>query len=124
MTTTSTGGSGVGGMSGFVPPPGAKRDIVELYEAKVRNMPWRRMYSRYGYDGGHTDSTSVEFIRRVVTPLLMKKPDSRRIAPPSPGPATRPAEEEPVDTPVELPQPTPASAPVPAVADESEPPVP
>ena len=70
----------------------------------LRNLPWRRAYARYGYDGDHTGATSVDFVRRVVTPLVLKRgpadAEQQIAATPvgSPAPASRPAASAPVPT--------------------------
>ncbi len=83
-------GSGVGGLSGFSPPPNADRREIELYNDRLRNMPWRRGYSRYDYDGNHTDATSTAFVRRIVTPLV-----ARVGRPEGPSPVEPPADAPP-----------------------------
>ncbi len=33
---------------------------------KIHNIAWSRSYTRYGWTGGHTDATSVPFVRNVL----------------------------------------------------------
>jgi pimeloyl-ACP methyl ester carboxylesterase len=67
-------GPAVGGLYGFRLPPLNKPDAREIYRLKLRNMPYRAAYARYGYKGGHTDSTTTAFVRSVIAPLIMKAP--------------------------------------------------
>ncbi len=99
-------GPSVAGLYGFAPPNGGGAQVRKLYDRKVRNMPWRRLYARYGYEGGHTDSTSRAFIARFVAPLTL-----RPIQPREATPASRPAPPEPSTRP---PQATPPPAPEPS----------
>lgn len=76
---------GVAGLQGFRPPPAALQaaDTRELY-ARVHNVRHRPSFNRYGYEGGHIDTTSREFIAKVVAPLLLgdelTRPSIRRPA--------------------------------------------
>lgn len=118
------GAGSVGGLVGFAPPRSASPAVLRLYEEKVRNMPWRRMYSRYGYDGGHTDATSVDFVGRVVAPLLKRSAGPAGPPLPEPAPATPlpgPPATQP-DTPPALPdEPRPDGEPLPPAPAEVAP---
>lgn len=50
-------------------------------DRRVVNIAWRPEFQRYGYAGGHTDSTSPEFVRAVLssyvlTPSASEVPDA------------------------------------------------
>ncbi|MCA9242827.1 MAG: DUF726 domain-containing protein [Phycisphaerales bacterium] len=49
------------GAVGLHPPTGADR---------VVNIPWKPEYSSYGYNGGHTDSTSPRFVQQFISPYV------------------------------------------------------
>lgn len=54
---------------------------------KIHNIPWTREFERYGWNGGHTDSTSEPFVRMILGPRhILPEP-----TPPT-AVATRPAE--------------------------------
>jgi pimeloyl-ACP methyl ester carboxylesterase len=74
-------GPGVAGLQGFAPPPGASEETRALYRERVRNRPWRQQYARFGYRGQHTDSTSVEFVEHVLTPLIEEELEPQPGAP-------------------------------------------
>lgn len=57
---------------------------------KIVNLPWRAEYARYGYYGGHTDSTSAAFVRAELADKLMG-PAERPGAGLRRGAGTRPA---------------------------------
>lgn len=40
---------------------------------RVVNIPWTPAYERYGYVGGHTDSTSPAFVQAVLAPKLLHR---------------------------------------------------
>lgn len=63
-------GASAAGLYGFALPGGASREVIELYNSKVRNMAWKPKYSRLGYRGRHTDGTSAEFVAAVIAPLM------------------------------------------------------
>jgi pimeloyl-ACP methyl ester carboxylesterase len=50
------------GAVGLHPPGG---------ESKIVNIAWTHEFSRYGYYGGHTDSTSPDFVRAEIAPRVM-----------------------------------------------------
>jgi pimeloyl-ACP methyl ester carboxylesterase len=55
------------GRTGFKVPravPAARRTSY----TKVLNLPWQSKYDLWGWSGGHVDSTSSEFVRRVIYP--------------------------------------------------------
>jgi pimeloyl-ACP methyl ester carboxylesterase len=66
-----THGPNVAGLYGFMPPERGSLSTLALYE-RVRNQPYRRQYEAYGYYGRHTDSTSADFVRHVIAPLLLR----------------------------------------------------
>lgn len=49
------------GAVGLHPPRGAER---------VVNLPWKPEYASYGYNGGHTDSTSPRFVQQFISPYV------------------------------------------------------
>lgn len=53
------------GAVGLHPPGGAGERVV--------NIKYRDEYRRYGYYGGHVDSTSPEFVRHVLAPHLVSR---------------------------------------------------
>lgn len=77
-------GGRVGGLLGFAFPEGIMPPGRALYAERLRNMPWRRAYARYGYSGRHTDSVRRAFVARYVAPLLLE--------PVSPPPRAEPGE--------------------------------
>lgn len=66
---------GIAGLHGFRLPDELGPDTERQY-AKVMNIPWRIDFSSAGYDGGHIDCTSREFIRRYVGPILVGNDES------------------------------------------------
>jgi pimeloyl-ACP methyl ester carboxylesterase len=60
------------GLVGFHPKGGS--------QGKVTNYPWRPEYSRYGWAGGHTDSTSEPFIRRFVSQHIVQSDSARSLS--------------------------------------------
>lgn len=60
---------GIAGLRGFRLPPVMGPDTERQY-SKVYNIPWRIDFSDAGYDGGHIDCTSREFVRRYVGPTI------------------------------------------------------
>ncbi len=52
------------GAVGLHPPRAADR-------SRVVNIAWKREYARYGYYGGHTDSTSPAFVRQYLAKHLI-----------------------------------------------------
>lgn len=76
------------GAVGLRPEKGADRIV---------NIPWKPDYEKYGYYGGHMDSTSPMFVRRVLSQHLLPRPASSaapRTAAPNP-PAKAPRAERP-----------------------------
>lgn len=71
----ASSGDGIAGMRGFRLPEDLGPDSERQY-AKVRNVPWRIDFSSAGYDGGHIDTTSREFIRRYIGPILVGSDES------------------------------------------------
>lgn len=64
---------------------------------RIVNIPWRSEFSRYGYNGGHTDSTSSPFVRAVLSKHVISGSDDgtgRKVA------ATQPAQRSPAGRPV------------------------
>jgi pimeloyl-ACP methyl ester carboxylesterase len=66
-----TRGLDVAGLYGFQPPAHADPATTTAYQ-RVRNKPYRRQYGNYGYRGLHADATSVDFVRHVLAPLLLR----------------------------------------------------
>jgi hypothetical protein len=52
---------------------------------RIVNIPWRSEYQRYGYSGGHVDSTSPAFVRVEIAQRIMPKDEP----PPEKGVAMR-----------------------------------
>jgi len=69
------GGEGAGAI-GLHPPKGADRVI---------NVAWKPEFERYGYSGGHMDSTSPDFVRVVVSKHIVS---NRPVADPGTARAT------------------------------------
>lgn len=44
------------------------------HAGRIVNIPWTREYMRYGYAGGHLDSTSEAFVAAVVAPPIIASP--------------------------------------------------
>lgn len=61
---------GVAGLRGFRLPPVPGPDTEREY-SKVHNVPWRIDFSDAGFDGGHIDCTSREFVREYIAPVIM-----------------------------------------------------
>jgi hypothetical protein len=40
---------------------------------KVVEVPWNEKFSRYGHQGGHTDSVKARFIEAVVAPIILTR---------------------------------------------------
>lgn len=95
-------GASVAGLHGFK-PPGKFGGVPEIYRRKLRNMPYKDVYRRYGYDGNHTDNTTVKFIENVVAPLIMRPaepvppPHHQRTPHPPDQPSLEPAELPPLE---------------------------
>lgn len=62
----------IAGLTGFVVPGEVTATLGQYYSLRVRNMPYRQQYARYGYHGRHTDATSAGFIEYVIAPLIMQ----------------------------------------------------
>ena len=61
---------------------------------RIVNIPWSSKYERYGWVGGHTDSTSAEMMQYVIAPIIMSGTTMQpKQHPPKPnrGVANRPA---------------------------------
>jgi len=84
-----TRGPDLAGVLGFEVPRNATPGVALLYREHLRNRPYRAEYREYGYKGLHADSTSVNFVRYVLTPLIMRNPATPELAEPA----------EPVSTP-------------------------
>ncbi|MGE0479268.1 MAG: hypothetical protein AB7Q17_02230 [Phycisphaerae bacterium] len=62
---------------------------------RIVNIPWKPDYEKYGYYGGHMDSTSPMFVRQVLSQHLLPRPGpsaAPRTAAPSPPPKAPRAE--------------------------------
>jgi pimeloyl-ACP methyl ester carboxylesterase len=55
---------------------------------RIINVRWRPEFERYGYYGGHTDSTNPEFVREVLARYVKHV---TAVIPPPPNPATEKA---------------------------------
>ena len=67
---------GVAGLDGFLQPEPPGPD-TEVQYSKLYNVEYREEFSLTGYEGGHTDSTSKEFISQYLAGVL--KGDDRRL---------------------------------------------
>ena len=56
---------------------------------RVVNIPWKTEFKKYGYYGGHTDSTSARFVRKFIAPHIVKR-DPRTAAAQETAPPTVP----------------------------------
>ena len=73
LLVTADGESGqAAGRTGFQVPPGLERSDRMEYR-KVVNMPWRERYRRYGWRGGHVDSTGTRFVQHYIAPRVLPK---------------------------------------------------
>ena len=59
------------GSIGMRMPPGRLKQTAELYREKIVNVPWQPSFERYGYAGGHTDGTSLRFVKYYIAPKLL-----------------------------------------------------
>ncbi|MEK6643341.1 MAG: hypothetical protein AABZ08_05480 [Planctomycetota bacterium] len=66
----SAGDEGIAGMEGFRLPRHKGADSERQY-AKIRNVPYRTEFASVGYDGGHTDTTTREFVRDYLAPVIL-----------------------------------------------------
>lgn len=66
----SSASEGVAGLEGFRQPSRPGPD-TEMQYLKLHNVAHRSEFTDAGYKGGHTDSTSREFIRIYVAPVFM-----------------------------------------------------
>ncbi len=66
---------GIAGLRGFRLPDIKGPDTERQY-AKVINVPWRIDFAGAGYDGGHIDCTSREFVRRYIGPIFVGNDES------------------------------------------------
>ncbi|MGD8451321.1 MAG: hypothetical protein PVJ57_05830 [Phycisphaerae bacterium] len=71
-----TRGINVAGLFGFAAPTGEDTPVAEVYGPRLRNMPYRKHYRDYGYDGMHTDGTSAAFVEHILAPLLLSPEDT------------------------------------------------
>lgn len=80
------------GLHGFMLPRGGDEEIYRLYRTHLRHRPHKRKYTRYGYEGGHTDCTDARFIEHVIVPLLIASPTTSETTagPPQPAPGPDP----------------------------------
>jgi pimeloyl-ACP methyl ester carboxylesterase len=65
---------GAAGLHGFILPPGADEETRRLYRAKLRNRPYKEEWRKWGYRGLHTGATQQEFVRFIITPLILQPP--------------------------------------------------
>lgn len=65
-------GNEVAGAYGFKSPVNPSDEARRRYPALLVNRPYLRSYGEFGYYGGHTDATAVEFIERIVAPLAIR----------------------------------------------------
>jgi len=67
------GETSAAGLYGFTLPAKADNAKRDWYRSKLRNRPYKSEYAAYGYYGLHADSTSPQFIAKVVYPLLCEE---------------------------------------------------
>jgi len=60
------------GRAGLFPPSRSRRETIELYKARLENIPWRSSFERLGNAGGHTDGTNDRFVKYYIGPRLLK----------------------------------------------------
>jgi hypothetical protein len=58
------------GVEGPYVPRGGSTEAQQLYSSKLRVVPWRPEFARYGDAGGHTDTVAAAFIERYLAPLV------------------------------------------------------
>lgn len=63
--------AGIAGLQGFFLPFSKLSETIHQYQNKVVNVPHRTDFSAYGYDGGHIDAVSREFIRAFVARAIL-----------------------------------------------------
>lgn len=99
----ASGDEGIAGMIGFRYPENPSPQTEREYQ-KLHNVAWRYDFADAGYEGGHTDATKRDFVRRYIAPVLLGRPEVLIGKPPEgyrrgdtspgavqPAPATRPA---------------------------------
>lgn len=59
------------GLVGLYPASRAKAEQIDLYREKIVNIPWRPSFERLGNAGGHTDGTSLAFVKYYIAPKLL-----------------------------------------------------
>jgi len=59
------------GLVGMTPPNNVKPETIQAYQEKIVNIPWQESFERMGNAGGHTDGTSLSFVRGYVAPKLL-----------------------------------------------------
>jgi hypothetical protein len=59
------------GLVGLYPSRNLRRVERDMYREKIVNIPWRPVFERLGYAGGHTDATSEDFVRYYIAPKLL-----------------------------------------------------
>lgn len=70
----ASGDEGIAGMIGFRYPENPSPQTEREYQ-KLRNIAWRYDFAEAGYEGGHTDATKRDFVRRYIAPVLLGRPD-------------------------------------------------
>jgi pimeloyl-ACP methyl ester carboxylesterase len=66
------GSTGVIGVRGLYPPPGASAETRRQY-AKVVNIPWQPEFAQEGEHGLHTDPVKAPFVQKYIAPLIMEE---------------------------------------------------
>lgn len=51
-------------------PRGATAETRSLYQAKLKVVPWKQEFARYGNHGGHTDTVAAPFVQHYIAPLV------------------------------------------------------
>ncbi len=65
------GATGVIGVRGLYPPPGASAETRRQY-AKVINIPWQPELVQEGVHGTHVDPVQAPFVQKYIAPLVME----------------------------------------------------
>ncbi|QOJ14056.1 MAG: hypothetical protein HRU75_05145 [Planctomycetia bacterium] len=80
-----------GTIDGVLMDHGAGAVGFAMQHPQLVNIPWRREYERYGYRGGHVDSTSAAFVRVFIARHFQIMDDTLDRAPATARGSTPPA---------------------------------
>jgi pimeloyl-ACP methyl ester carboxylesterase len=62
-------GTDLVGICGFHQPVGMDETRQNLYK-KIRTIAWQPVFSEVGDNGGHTDKTNPQFVKRYLVPII------------------------------------------------------